>query len=408
MMSLKLNNKTPSYIPEKKNISEIFQSNLGTGIESVSPGDKVIECHCHPLVGAVQTSFNCHLPLRLSPDGVWITLTKGLADHINKTPEEFRSKFVNFDGKQTISVAVDHFIKGQQNDWSYAFDKFSSYIKDYIGEENHKLIVSDFSTTDLLRKSISEVVLMDAMQSYFNYRCTTRCGIPEVILEGTVEDWESIRDRFASFRQFNMDWWVDALSPILDEIVKTAKGEQNIEFWNNFYSKGGGSGGPYISGHIVKFYPYTGKDKIKNSFEKRDPRISMMHGKYTSNSFPYNWSMVPFVWTYFGTEYAMEFIAGMVGLKLGEDNSVTPEFAWAVREASIPLSSYAAESLYVGMEIFDKDGNKGVLKNAQIDTREWGGKEHKKVDWYLIDFNGVELKLEPFKINGYYTKGMNK
>lgn len=129
------------------------------------------------MVNTIHRSFKEHRPLILDPDSLWITITQGLAQHINQNAEELRHHFVKHEGKETIIVQRDHYKKGQQNDWPDSFNEFSAKIKEYIGKK-HDLIVSNFSTTTPLSKAVSEIVLMDCMKSYFDYLEKTICGIP--------------------------------------------------------------------------------------------------------------------------------------------------------------------------------------------------------------------------------------
>ena len=99
-----------------------------------------------------------------------------------------RNHFVSHEGKKKIVVRRDDFFKGSlENPWEIVFDEFSTHIRREIGKTNHELIVSQFSTTGVIEKAVNEVVLMDSMKAYFKYIVYTRCGIPEVRLEGTHE-----------------------------------------------------------------------------------------------------------------------------------------------------------------------------------------------------------------------------
>src|SRR5262249_9381561 len=62
---------------------------------------------CHPLLGALHFAFAEHRPLFLSPDIIWLTLTQGLANHININAERLRRQFVQHDGQLTIVVRRD-------------------------------------------------------------------------------------------------------------------------------------------------------------------------------------------------------------------------------------------------------------------------------------------------------------
>ena len=58
-----------------------------------------------------------------------------------------------------------------------------------------------FSTTDPICAAAYTGTLMRALQTFFDYTVRTRCGIPEVTLLGTVEDWVDLRTRFLALAE---------------------------------------------------------------------------------------------------------------------------------------------------------------------------------------------------------------
>ena len=68
------------------------------------------------------------------------------------------------------------------------------------------------------------------------------CGIPAVTLEGTVEDWEKVRERVGRLGRYDLCWWTDMVGPLIDEFVKAAKGNPTPSFWKNLYKEDDGSG----------------------------------------------------------------------------------------------------------------------------------------------------------------------
>lgn len=67
------------------------------------------------------------------------------------------------------------------------FPEFADKIGSFIGQDKQHLIESDFSTTGPVEKVVSQIVLMDAMKSYFKYVMVCGCGIPYIELIGTME-----------------------------------------------------------------------------------------------------------------------------------------------------------------------------------------------------------------------------
>jgi hypothetical protein len=83
------------------------------------------------------------------------------------------------------------------------------------------------------------------MQKYFKYTFRLACGIPNVTLYGTVEDWEEIYKRVSFLRKYDelCNVWVDMLEKVTIQFMNARKGFPDISFWNRICSNiGGGSG----------------------------------------------------------------------------------------------------------------------------------------------------------------------
>ena len=83
------------------------------------------------------------------------------------------------------------------------------------------------------------------------------CGIPDITLLGTVDDWKDIRRRAEILMKYDLDWWSLELLPLLDEFVLAAEGRPNMDFWKsicNFF-EGSGYRTP-ITGWIQALFPY--------------------------------------------------------------------------------------------------------------------------------------------------------
>jgi hypothetical protein len=306
----------------------------------------------HPVVAAIHLAFNDHRPLVLSPDMLWLLVAQGLANHVNANAEELRSRFVKHSGKVTITVRRDDFIKGSpENPWPEVFGAFSSHIREHLGAATHDLLLPKFSTTGAAERAAAEVVLLDAMQSFFSYEFHTMCGIPQIVLEGTPDDWAALAERAKGIGQFGLRWWAEALVPILDEFTAASRRQANVPFWQSIYKLDGGSGGPYTSGWITAFFPYlkdwrTGRASHKNPWLAKGgkeleellyppAKIDLHrfgHGP-TTEAFPSGLARAPFLWNYLDRSFEMEFLGGFVGVRQETDTlRLRPEIGWAVRE----------------------------------------------------------------------------
>jgi len=308
-------------------------------------GKLVANVVSHPLIAALHGAFTTHRPVTLSPDIIWLTMTQGLATHINQNSESLRRQFVSHDGKLTIKVRRDDFIKGSpENPWPEVFSAFSDQIHDYIGD-SYDLIVADFSTTGALERAASEVVLLDSMQSYFEYELHTLCGIPTITLEGTVADWESIASRVEKFSEFGLEWWISSLRPILKQFVNAAAGQVDEDFWDSVYKYHGskGSGSPYVSGWVSRFFPYL-RDRSGTSTRNQWIDAPPSRSGPSREEFPNTASKAPFKWIVGlpleDTTYKMEFIGGLIGVAQCPDTfTLRPEIGWAVRDTKATTAS---------------------------------------------------------------------
>jgi hypothetical protein len=269
----------------------------------------------------------------LRPDDIWLAIAQGFAACVNADAETYRHHFVAHQGKEKIVVIRDGFVRGNaDNDWTGVFGEFSEKIAGHIGAATQSLLVADFSTTGVIEKAASEVVLMDAMQSYFKYEVHTRCGIPTITLEGSVADWQKVKDKTVALAKFGgLDWWLNGVYPILDQFIAAADGKENTRFWESIYKGQSVSGGLSIDGWLLKLLPFT-KDWDGNRV--KNPVIANGYG-INASMLPASLSSVPFLWKYLGTDFDYLFIAGHTGVEQDEKTlSVRPVIGWGVRQAS--------------------------------------------------------------------------
>ena len=125
-------------------------------------------------VAACMMAFAYHLPLALSPDDLWTVILQGFAHHVDQHGEELRSNFVNHTGTKEIQIQEDSLRKGVSTpeQWQeLVFPKFSKGIEQNMNNSQvyDLLANTNFSTSTPASHAASEIVLMAAMKSYFEY-----------------------------------------------------------------------------------------------------------------------------------------------------------------------------------------------------------------------------------------------
>jgi hypothetical protein len=314
-------------------------------------GRLVAKVAFHPLIACLHRAFNDHRPVSLSPDMIWLLICQGVADHINVNAEKLRSRFVQHAGKIVLTVRRDDFIKGSpENPWAEVFPEFTRQIRDHIGRSTHDFFTPCFSTTGATEKAAFELALMDAMQSYFDYRTSSICGIPAITLEGTADDWRVILDRVDRLPEFDLAWWLPVLKKALGQFVEAADGRPDMDFWQSLYKYQTVSGGSRVTGWINAFFPYfhnssggTGQNPSVAQWAERMRRHAdgtagpiryPGHGSYFESAidrFPCGLARVPLLWQYASRQFTMHLVGGFVGVfQEPETLCLRPQIGWAV------------------------------------------------------------------------------
>jgi hypothetical protein len=296
--------------------------------------DSLVTFGYHSFFNGMYNAYADHRPFVLSPDMIWLLISQGFARHVNNNPEQLRKYFVDFTGKTTLIVINDSInLDNPHSPWEKVFPEFTTQIGKRIGKELMDALTCDFSTSTEITKVASEITIMEAMKPYFEFIVMRIvCGIPEITLEGTTGDWQKVLDKTDYLRKYEMDWWIDEITPILKEFIKASKGNPDESFWINMfkYHSEKEYGAPkIIDGWIVKFFPYD-KDGKKNNLNEiiyRDnlpSEITKVDLKYiVTNGIE-------------SEEIPLELWAGFIGLKQDTKTfALKPQIGWMIRKKDI-------------------------------------------------------------------------
>lgn len=282
-------------------------------------------------------AYSKHRPLVLSPDAVWLLISQSFSYYVNTRSEEFRSSFVDHEGKSLLSVVSSTDLFDENTNWNLLLDTFSELISSHTKGDIAQTLVANFSTTGSTERIVSQATLMNAMQSYFEYEVMwIACGIPAVTLTGTPEDWKNVLEKARNLGSYGVQWWIDELCPVLEEFVKASEGHPDYGFWQDMVCtrKPGEIRGASCARHpkrptefdgwFLKFFPF---DKDGRTPDK----VTMLHHMLPE--------IVRIEFKYktldgFGnviSEFPMELLAGFVGYDEDPETFVlTPVMGWMV------------------------------------------------------------------------------
>ncbi len=320
------------------------------------PRNLLVACNKnHALLTSIHIAFYQHMPLRLSPDVIWITLARGFALHVNQHAEQLRHRFVTHRGKEKLVVERLDFLPGEDNPWLEVFEEFSGQLAERTGGLA-SLVEADFSTTGPVERAVSHLMAMETFKSYFEYILLAGCGIPAITLTGTAEDWQKLREKAQRFADYGLQDWIDALDPVLAHFELAKAGKADAAFWQSMFRYHSGSGPTVLTGWANVLFPY-----LKDPNEKLYPnpylkdwkeRLDIDDGQHWRqrretpqgtglHAFPTCFTSVPLKVFWGDRETDMRLVGGLMGVTQEETTLIVePECGWALvyEEPVDPLS----------------------------------------------------------------------
>ncbi|RAS66062.1 uncharacterized protein DUF4419 [Lentzea atacamensis] len=291
----------------------------------------------HPLMSAVAKAFAEHRPLVLTPDAIWLTIARGVAQHVKLHAEELRQLLVSHDGKKRLEVFVDGPMPADAQSWAHVVELFAKQIGDTTFE-------CDFSTSTDVERVAGRVALMDAYSPYYAFWMMCVCGIPSITLTGTVDDWRKIRARVDDLGVLGLGKWVRSLAPIMDEFVRASQGRHDTAFWQRIYNPADAYGGEIVTGWITRFYPYlaiggtTGEPNPMLDLRLSEPRDRTDTGISTSNV-PNTLCRATINVNDLHDNRVVAVDAGLVGVAQDPDGALRPVAGWVLVEAPADIET---------------------------------------------------------------------
>ena len=333
----------------------LYESGIGVPDQNVkthSAGDMNLVCFKrNACFEGFLTAYDKHYSLILSPDIIWLLISQGIATQINENAERLRDRLVDFEGQKTLKIEYMGEDLMKRNDyWEWIIPAFSDSIDKNMKAEFSDLMVCNFSTTGLVERISSQITMMESVKKFFKYEVVGfGCGIPDITLLGTPDDWKNIRSRLSRLDDLDLGWWRKKLEPVIDEFVNASEGNVNRKFWLDMVNQYTperrtpafcGSNGiipAEYNGWFTVFFPF-----ITVEFSGEAPRIERTPEIVTHNTkvcpeikkvdVKYTW-----IDPLNGIEevHYLELWAGFIGMEMDWDNyTLKPAVSWLMREKS--------------------------------------------------------------------------
>eukprot|EP00121_Abeoforma_whisleri_P000143 Awhi_evm1s129 len=258
--------------------------------------------------------------------------------YVNANAEAFRSSFVDFDGKKELTVSTAGSL--YTVDYAALARRMSNEIAKNIKEPKVRdWVCGDFTTTTDNDKVVYSVILMAQMQSYFQYKFSLSCGIPNVTLEGTTEDYIQLREKINKLLDYDLEdglmtKWHGFLVPVLDELVSASAGNPDVDFWSRIcHYSGGGSGPRYLSGWISSFSVFSARGQWQGDRLAKHDGVNQSFPLIETGDITSGLVTVPVLIDDNGKQYNSQMFAGSFASNLDvnqKGSKISPSLDWAI------------------------------------------------------------------------------
>lgn len=294
----------------------------------------------HAFLDLFITAWNEHRPVRLSPDAVWMVLLEGLIASARAHPQTTRKDLVRHqEGKIPLLATLPASFPlqtGSRRSWELVAHQLLDSMDRHVVGRRHKDLQVRFTTTTPTRALAHRFRILDLYQEFFDYRGSVLCGIPWIHLEGSSQDWRTLREKALAMRTSTNSAWMDGLRPVLDAFVATSEGRPSRRFWSNFirYSPPSGWCGsqPEVDGWIAAFFNTSWSPfRASNDPERPIPDHRVLP-TVPVHLVPSDHGQVPFQLDQGGRRRDFLLVSGFSGIRQDRDGALAAEVGWSVWE----------------------------------------------------------------------------
>jgi hypothetical protein len=242
--------------------------------------------------------------------------------------------------------------------WEALIASLSGQTKKYTKSDFYAFFVPDFSTTSEVEKTAYQITLLESYKKAFVYVGESGCGIPSITLTGTTKDWQEILHKLPMLKKLGLKEWADCLEPIIREFIRASEGKADKSFWQSMYKDASEYGQFYLSGWIIKFFPYIrtldyqtsvydskrGESRVEEHYKKNEFLAGdrYLMSTLSTADFPTGLAKIPVTFTnYFdNTTRQMEIYSGFFAIKQYGDKTIEPLIGWAVCEKDAKAANH--------------------------------------------------------------------
>ena len=290
-INLQINNNNPKNFPNKLYINELLkakyikndktiilnhnfniQKNFNMWIDTSKESES-------SLIGGYLVAYLNNYSITINPDVIWLIIIQGFSRYIYMNKEIINKKNNNDRKLKKITIKKEYFFpsKSTENNWKDIIQTISNKINSFLGDNTLHKLLPNFSSTDSMSVIACNLLLLHEKNKLIDFenKENLKGCFPNIILEGSVEDWVKIKNKIKYLDNFELSWWTKELIIIIDNFIKIKIEKSNnyvpyINFLKNMIiNEENGNNGSNISiGWIFKFFPDFENKTLYKSFNE--------------------------------------------------------------------------------------------------------------------------------------------
>ena len=320
---------------------EIFQ------IPSEKEDQRIVSTWMNGFAATVYFAYDQHRPLALSPDDIWLLIEQGISLHVNTNFESLSPLLLKEDRPKEIRIRNDD-LTSSADAWEDLINDLAKETQKHVQPDVLNFMSPKFSTTTPLITTAYNLTLLETLKEAFSYVGESGCGIPEITILGTQQDWKDIKERLKNLDRLGLNYWRVELEAVLDEFINVYDQKPRIQFWESIFKEQQFYGSTNITGWMLKFFPYIKKyeyievseyEYMKKEVYEKNPFIAGQDyhlSNLGTSSLPKGYAEIDIIWDQYSLmqdlkQDTIRLYAGFVGIKQDKETlQLRPEISWYV------------------------------------------------------------------------------
>lgn len=198
----------------------------------------------------LERCWSNHYTAVLGPQDIWYTILCELAKQIKERPDDYSNLFTTTPGEKQEIVVPTFDVETINPDFVIAelCERVPTKVDDFLPH---------FSTETPVFKMSMHVAFCDMVSPYYNYS-TLLCGIPNIILDGSFEDWDLMGQKLSVIKNLFKGRLNDYLNRCQELVAKIMAagfgGTDTVNFFSKMFNiRRCGSGDDEVRGWFLHF-----------------------------------------------------------------------------------------------------------------------------------------------------------